>query len=322
MLYQPQPFFNVQAAVGQSLIAAISRAAVDYIVGEGKPWAFYVGYGVGGAALATGIEGARATLYAGGALSLKLYFEKSPGAADIAIFLDGVAEANLSLDDDIVQVLEHVLNIPDDGLNHSIAILNMGTNPLSLNPVTDWLSILGVEYDGFIAAKEYVVADLFLVSCTIRDAKTLSTARKRNKMPVSFFFPVGALTLAQITAVHDAVLAAVDGVTGGVIESSSISLFPELPAGLKANPEAASDVQEGALLSFDLTNSNYVDSVFIPAVKQSLVGADGQSIDIADALITALMAELTVVGTATSPASNRFGVTYNDLAAAEKTFRK
>ena len=166
------------------------------------------------------------------------------------------------------------------------------------------------------------MADLFLVSATIRDSKTLATSRKRNKMSASFFFPVGALTIAQINSVHDAVLVDLDGITGGVIESSSVTLFPELPAGLKGVAEANSDVQEGVLLSFDLTNSNYVDSVFIPAVKQALVGADGQTIVQANALVIALMAELTVEGTASSPASNRFGITYANLASAEKTFRK
>ncbi len=324
MIYQPQPYFNVQLAVGAAFLSAFARAATDYIIGEGKPWAYYLGYGFGGAALATGIQGAQATLYVIGGGTVKIFLEKAPGAAIAGIFLDGIADANLNLDDEIVDVVEHVLNIPNDGLQHSITLYNFGTDPDSLNNPDNWLSILGIEPAAGVNLEERIstVADLFLISLTVRDAKTLSTGRKRNTMPVSFFFNIGALTIANIIAKHDAVVAAVDGISGAVVISSSITLYPTLPAGLKGAAEAASDVQEGALLSFDLTASNYVDSVFIPAIKQALVGADGQSILITDALFVTLEDAITVEGGAAVPAANRFGVTYADLATGEKTFRK
>lgn len=322
MIFEPQPYFNVNLAVGLAFINALARFAADYVIQDNQSWEYYIGYGFGGAALASSIPGAQAILYTIGAGTVSVFFEKSPGAANARLFLDGVAQADITLDDEIIDIVEYLFNVPNDGLEHSIAIVNLGTDPSSLNEPNNWLSILAIESPNEPFIRESSMADVFLISMTVRDAKTIATARKKNKMACSLFFPIGALTLANIIAKHDAVVAAVDGVTGCVVEASSITLFPVLPAGLKGAAEAASDVQEGALLSFDLTGTNYTDSVFIPGVKQALVGADGQSIILTDGLVTALTNIITVEGGATSPASNKFGLTYNDVAAGEKVFRK
>lgn len=166
------------------------------------------------------------------------------------------------------------------------------------------------------------MADLFLVTVTVKDSKAVSTARKRNTMPVGVYFPIGALTVAQITAKHDAVVSAIDGVSGAIVISSGITLFPDLPAGLKGAAEANSNVQDGGLFSFDLTDSNYIDSVFVPALKNALLNGDEQTIDVTDALVIALDAALSVEGGAANPASNRFGITYASLQAAVSSFRK
>lgn len=324
MIYQPQPFFNVYAALGQGVLAALARLAADYVTGQGKPWAYYLGYGFGGSALATGIPGANAILYVVGTGALKLFFEQSPGAADVRIFLDGVESAELQLNGAVVDVIEYALSIPNDGVEHAIMLLNLGT-PGSVPDPTDWLSILAIEAANSIQLepKEFLPMPVVLISATIKDAKTTSNARVKNTQSVAVFVDQGTQTIADLTEWHDKYLLYVDGVTDGLIIGSEMTFFPALPSGMKSAPVAGSDVQEGGLLSFSLTGSQYKDSIRVPAWKQSLFGADGQSI--ANSGATALLTGL-LLGTASAPAdfaaTDRNAIAYLAFLAGRKSFRK
>lgn len=160
-----------------------------------------------------------------------------------------------------------------------------------------------------------------LISATIRDAKTLATARVRNKQVSSEFINDTAMTLADITAHHDEFIQKLDDVTDGVIESSSITIYPALPAGLKASPVAGSDVQEGASLSFAVTGSNYSEAFRVPAIKSTLLGADGQSVPNAGDMAT-FITFLTGGGTSAHPAVDKAGVDIAAFIAGKKSFRK
>lgn len=320
MIYQPQIYFNVYHAIGGALISAAVRYAADYITQSGRPWEYYVGYGLGGAALATGIPGANAILYTVGAGTYTLFLEKSPGATEVRILLDGVEDATLDLYEPAIDVLEYAFNL--DASEHVIEVINLGSTAASATP-EDWLSILAIEaIGGQLVTGENFVATVS-IGATIRDAKTLSTGRVRNTQSLAYFIDSGSLTLAQLITYWEVAMAAIDGVTGGVIESGSLTLFPDLPGGLNATPAANSDVQEGGLLTFSLTGLPYTDAVRIPAFDQTLFGADGISIPNAGATAT-LITLLT--GGAASPndiaAQNRFAATYAAFAAGKKSFRK
>lgn len=321
VIYEPQLLFNVQAALTQSFISAIGRLAADYVRGQNQPWQYYLGYGFGGAALATGIPGANAILYVIGSGTLRIAFEKSPGAAEARIFLDGVAEGDLDLSDEAIAVFDYFVNIPNDGQYHSVSVLNLGT--IELEGATDWLSILAIEATtAAFAPKEATPMAVFVISATIQDAKTTGSARVRNRQSAPVYLPQGALTLAQVNTWHDAYITALDGLTGGTILSSSIILTPTLPAGLKGTPEAGSDVQEGGLFSFDLGNG-YSEGIRVPGLKAALFGADGQSIPVTG--VTAVedwIALLTGVTIAGQAASDRNGIAFTDLITAKKSFRK
>lgn len=322
MIYEPQPFFNVQASLISAFINALARLAADYIRGQGQPWAYYLGYGFGGAALATGIPGAQAILYAIGAGTVRVFFEKSPGAAEAQIFLDGVSQGNLNLNDEIISVVDYIINIPNDGQYHSLSILNLGS--LIPTDATDWLSILAVETSGStLSEREQIVAAVAIISLTIQDAKTIGTARVKNKQSVAGYVPLGANTLADLTAWHDAFADAVDAITEGKIVGSSITIKPDLPAGLKATAVAGSDVQEGGNFAYSKVGSAYAEAIRVPAILQSLIGADGQNI--ANAGNVALFSGL-LLGTAPAPAdfaaSDENGINLEAFLAGKKSFRK
>ncbi|CAG0958259.1 hypothetical protein ANRL2_00647 [Anaerolineae bacterium] len=321
MIYEPHKLFNVALALEQAFVNAIARVAVDYVRQQGKPWEYYVGYYLGGAALATGIPGANAILYVIGSGTVKIVFEKSPGAAQARVFLDGVGDADLDLADEIIDTFEHFVNIPNDGQWHNLQILNLGT--IELEGATDWLSILAIESSTVTFSQpEFVPMAVFVVSASIQSAQGASSARIQNRKSMPIYIPQGALTLADIVAYHDAYLGLLDFVTGGVIRASQIILTPALPGTLKATAVANTKIQECGLLSFDLGNG-YTDSVAIPAINPALVNTDGQTlITTGGAAVDDLVQLLLGAGTPARVASDRNGIEFTGLTAAKTAFRK
>lgn len=320
MIYQPQLFFNTYLAIGTALFAAAVRYAADYVTDSGKSWEYYIGYGFGGAALATGIPGANAILYTALAGTYKVFLEKSPGAAQVRIFLDGVENATLDLYDPVIDVLEYALEL-DPG-EHIIMLQNIGSSGASASP-EDWLSILAIEApnNGLSGGPQHMT--VFSISATIKDAKDIATARVRNTQSVSVFADYSGTLVADLVSRHDATLAAIDGVTEGVIVDSSLTLFPALPGGLGATAGEDSDVQEGGLVVFSLTGSNYTDAIRIPAIDPAMIDSSGQALISTGAMAT-LITLLT--GGAGSPndyaAVNRYGLTYASFLRGTKSFRK
>lgn len=160
-----------------------------------------------------------------------------------------------------------------------------------------------------------------LISATVRDAKTIGSARVRNKQTVGILINDTGLSLTDIIDHHDEFLTTLDGVTDGVIEGSSITVYPALPAGLKSTAVAGSDVQEGGNYSFTVIGSRYADSVRVPASKSTLFGADGQSIANSGAAAT-FITFLLGGGTSAHRATDKAGVNYDEFIAAKKSFRK
>ena len=163
---------------------------------------------------------------------------------------------------------------------------------------------------------------LATVSVTIQDAKDISTARVRNVQSFAVNVDYTAMTLVDLAAWFALFADRVDEVTDGVIIGGNITLQPDLPVTLKTVPVANSDVQEGALLSYSLENSPYVESVRVPAFKQSLFGADGQSV-IVGAEVGGLTSLFTgIADTAEFAAVNRYGIPFSAYRAGRKSFRK
>jgi hypothetical protein len=288
VIFQPQPYFNVQRAVLGAFIQALARLAVDYVTGQGKDWAYYVGYGFGGAALATGIPGASAILYAIGTGTVKLFLETSPGAAQAKIFLDGIEAADYDLDDIVIDIIEHVVNIPNDGQYHSIQILNLGT--IELDAPTHWLSILAIEVTDVLLADRRDVDmayDSINFRCTDAEADT-----KEATVPIRI--PAG-FTVAQIQAYVDAIGPEIDDLTESEITEVSVTLALALPGGIKGTPTAGAFNERGGLLTFD-TSGPRAASVWIPAMNKTIM--PGDSFSLADAAVAAFITRLTTQSTA------------------------
>jgi hypothetical protein len=285
MIFEPIAVFNVQAALTTAFISVIIRAAVDLIRGQGKEWEYYVGYGFGGGALTTGIPGAQAVMYAVGAGTVKLFFESSPGAAQARIFLDGVAEGDIDLDDEIIDVLEFLVNIPNDGQTHSLQILNLGT--LELDNPTDWLALLAVETAGdtLLEPRRLIDMPYFTVAIRIKDDEE---STKEATIPLNV--PNDA-TVAEVQTWLDAVLPEIDALTEGQITEASLTLPLTLVGGLKGAPVDGAFNERGGLITFDTTGPRAA-SVRIPAISRTIMPGDTFPLtgDVAD-LVTRLTTE-------------------------------
>lgn len=128
-----------------------------------------------------------------------------------------------------------------------------------------------------------------------------------------------ATTLAGLQTWITGTAPVVDAITDGKTAKASTAVEFTLPAGLKANAVAGSDVQEGGNLNWALAGTNRTFGMFVPAIKESL--KTGNTVNIADALITALVTRITTSNNGVV-AANQFGKLLTTINKGEKKFRK
>jgi hypothetical protein len=139
-----------------------------------------------------------------------------------------------------------------------------------------------------------------VITVTIRDVAG-------DKSTVNINFPV-SVTEAQAQSWLDTFLPALDAIVDGVIDSAGWLRALTLPAGLKTTPGTQRN-QVGALMTFDVANTNYAHSIRLPAVKESKLS--GKALNINDAQVQAVRDALTTGVSGVTPVS-RFG---DDLVA-------
>jgi hypothetical protein len=313
MLYQPRQIFNVRENVELGIGGALLAAAGDFISGTNKPWTYYLGT----SALATGIPGAAATLYVVGDTVDAIFF-KSPDGSDVRIFLNGIATA--SLDTFAVAAVWETFSIIGltPGIVNRLDIINYGPSPAPGATGIPWLGLgpVTVNYtsEGYIQGARRMA--IFNCSYSIQDA---DGDRHSVVIPV----PRGTLTLPEITGFMEQQAALLDAVIDGKVVEMRVEVQVAVPAGLKANAVANSEVQKGALFTFDLDGTGYAHSIRIPAFTPALFS--GNAVNTADADVTALVNSittgLTISGTPVAP-SNPFEFDIEGLSSAKKSFRK
>lgn len=301
---------------GGSIVEHGSLSNLLYFPLSGLGWIKFTDVPYWGSWLATGTAGATAEFMIKDDDCFGFWMHQNAGFSLIALEVDGGAPDIWDMNSVSENYFQLNVCVANDGNWHSIKFTNIGTDPLYGGIPLNWMSILGVDTDGMLQEALTEMAAQFLVSATILGAQTVNTARSRKSMPFSVRYPVGALTLAQIIAVHDAVIQKLALVTGGEIISSNVQIFPALPSGINTDIIDGIRVQDGALLTFDLTGTPYVDSLFVPAIRPLLVGTDGLSILTGDDAITDLLSYLTTENGATPEAVNRFDKVYASLQAA------
>lgn len=105
------------------------------------------------------------------------------------------------------------------------------------------------------------MAAVDIVSFKVRDQFNAS-----RTIPIAI--PTGQ-TLANITTWAQAVELALDAVMDGFVEGITVSLNIALNGGAKVAATGGNRVGTGARLTYDVTDSDYSDSVFVPTWKDA-----------------------------------------------------
>lgn len=150
------------------------------------------------------------------------------------------------------------------------------------------------------------------VQYTIRDGKGL-TSRTLVHLP-------SATTLANATTYAGAFASAMDDVIGGKIESIDICIGIALPGGLKADPGADSDVEEGAVFVYE----DAVGRIFrqrLPTFLESLIEAGTRQVDNSDVNVQAVT-DLIVTGNGTQGATTLADTDITALVGDKESFTK
>jgi len=132
---------------------------------------------------------------------------------------------------------------------------------------------------------------MWQLSITMRDDKD-------KRASVQLYLPFSDLTTITDAAQSPVEFAQqfatyLNAVTTGVIESISLSLRVDLPAGLRTVPDASSDVEEGALFIYRTANG-FTTRQRIPTFDESLIQPGTREVD-RTALVVADLIEMMTI---------------------------
>lgn len=113
----------------------------------------------------------------------------------------------------------------------------------------------------------------------------------------------------------------VDDVIDGKIVRVGLRLDLSLPAGLKGSAVAGSEVERTGLYNFSAINTKYDAAIDVPAMALSTLVSGSNTIDPANAAVTALVGEL-VTSSGSIDWTDKYGNSLDALKNARKTFRK
>lgn len=301
IIYQPELIFNVREALGGALKAAGLRAAADFVAGVNKPWSYYLGMTFGGAALATTIPGAAATLYVIGD-SLDFWVFKSPSGSELRMFLNGIQETSLNTYavTEAWELIQNIVLAP--GQTNELTFVNYaasvddGATGIPFLALGDF-EVFGTDALAFAGGSPIMDTIVFRLA----DSETIP---KQAPFPVSI--PSGQ-TIATIQAYATIAAKRLDLVTGSKIAKAEVTLDLTLPAydpdpdstQIKDAAVAGALNERGGLVSFDATGPRN-ESVWVPAIRTTIM--PGAEFSLADADVASLVSMFTGNVTANSVA--------------------
>lgn len=283
-------------------------AASDFLTGDNKPFAYYVGLATGtGVALATSLPSSL-KFYAA-AEAVKLTILKSEQGGEVRIFVDGVQAGLIDTTAEELIWEEVVVTLTGGRYQRSEIVLEV----VGIASAAFWFALGGIEAeDGQLEGVDFMAYDV--INFRLRDSETDAQAQS---LPI--YIPAGK-TRAEINTYIAAIAPEIDALTGARIESVDVTLSFELPGGLKATPESGILNERGGLLTFD-TSGPRADSVRIPAIKTALMPAD--SINTGATAVTNFVTRLTTETTAADirPVTAQ-DYNFTTLRRGKKSFRK
>lgn len=316
IIYEPAPkWFSLRDSLTAGLKQAVTLGAIDFVAQSLKPWAYYAGVLGGNAAVATGIPGAAATIYVVGDL-LDYYVFKSEDSSDLRVFLNGVQISSIETYA-VSQIWEAAQQINlQSGYVNRVDFVNYGVGATNAGSIP-WMALADITVSG---GEEILLRSNTLMPNTL--AVRISDSETDTRLAtVPVYLPTG-LTLAEIQAYSDLVVAEIDDITGGKVEAVEVTLSLDLPGAIKGAAEAGVLNERGGLIPFT-TSGPRGDSVRIPAIKTTIMPGDSFAATQADvaALITRLTTSTDISGTGVQPQTAN-GFNWLVASDGKKSFRR
>lgn len=313
MIYQPLPIYDFRVLIGAGIVEALVSATTDFVAGENKPWTYYLGVGIGGAAAATGIPGATATIYAI-AESVEVSLFHSPNGSLVRCYIDGLQDSVIDTYNPLPQWIRRTFQL-GIGIKKRVDLVNYQISPQNTSGIA-WMGISQTETINGIAQKRTLTMPVGIITYSIQDDNN-----GQKSLPI--YFSRSALTLADIQAAANAYTPLLDAVIDGVITGVSTTLDLTLAGGIKSTPVASSQVERGALLTYNASGTAYSFSQSVPAWKGSLFNIDSPIVASGAGLafVNAIVSGAGTTGSEVGPTDKYL----NDLIAlrkAVKNFRK
>jgi hypothetical protein len=249
----PQEVYNLVEFLSGPVQQAAVYAASDFIAGENRPWAYYLGVvtglAVGTVGAATGIPGAAAIAYVAGDV-FKTAILKSPEGGIVDVFLNGVAHSSIDAyaASSVWEGLE--IPLPGAGSRVNVQIRNRA------NEGRSWMGIGGVDVVG---GRAEPVPGVSTVTFTIKDAKGY-----RSRFQLYFKF-------TDLYALRQSVRKVSEGLvylSEGKLESATIGLDADVSnlPGTDLLPTESADVEDTIQVRF-FTAQGTSRIVSIPAAQ-------------------------------------------------------
>lgn len=313
MIYKPQESLGLANFLYAGFISALKALAADFNAGTNKPWTYYLGVGIGGSCVATGVPGAAATAWVLAA-GLDMWIFKSPNGSLVKFYVNGLQRAVQDASGTTSGWIKVHLDL-DPNVYSRIDVENGAPGADNTSGIS-WMAISQLESPGIITSEGDPPVSLVVASLSVTDADgDISTA------PVNI--PLGALTITQIAGFLQGTATDLDAITEGKITSINLVIDVDLPSGLKSAPVANSDVQEAGLITYVAANTKYVWSQLIPAFVQSKFS--GKNINLADSAVstftTRMVSGATVSGALVQP-SDKYENDLQSVKRGTKRFRK
>lgn len=282
VIYQPRLAFDLRAALLSGVVQALELALLDFVSQDNKPWAYYVGAALGYSAAATGIPNATATMYVVGQ-TVDLALLHSEDGSDVQLFLNGVLYTTV----DTYTAAGNSWGVASialiGGLLNRIDIVNAPSTNGAKTSAINWLGLGAVTING-------TGAELRTRSMAY-DVITFHAEDAEGGRQASYPYRVAAgQTRAQLQTVVNTVAPLLDAVTAAKLASVDVLLALDIPAGVKANPNALSMNERGGLITFSTTGPRR-DSIWIPAILPSIAPGEGE-FALTNAAVAALVADI------------------------------
>lgn len=313
MIYKPQESLGLANFLFAGFISALKALAADFAAGTNKPWTYYLGVGIGGSCVATGVPGAAATAYVLAA-ALDIWIFRSPDGSLVKFYVNGLQRAVQDASGSTTGWIKVHLDL-DENVYSRIDIENGAPGAANTSGIS-WMAISQLESPGIVTSEGDPPVSLVTASISVLDADgDISTT------PINI--PLGTLTITQLAGFLQGAATDLDAITEGKLVSINVNLDVDLPSGLKSAPVANSDVQESGLLTYTAANTKYVWSQIIPAFVQGKFS--GKNINLADTAVTTFtnrMINGATVASALVQPSDKYENDLQSVKSGTKRFRK